>query len=115
MACTKLHIVNSIDTTTTASTVIIDFSTPATGVNKDRFCIKFPCCLSIPSTADTYAVQVMVNGTAVPVMDRYGNPAVASDFKKKRIYKGYFGNTTAAHVIFENVPFVCNPYCENTL
>ena len=113
MACKYLHVVNSIDTTTTANTVILNFSVAATAVNQDRFCMKIPCCMSIPTSASTYAVQVTVNGSAIPLWDKYGNPLTASELSSKRIYKGYYGSTTP-HVII-NAPMTYNCGCNNVL
>lgn len=115
MACNKLHTVNTVDTTTTSGSVILGFPVSVTAENKDRFCLKFACGVSIPDSAASDTVFVTVNGVSVQVFDKYGNPAVASDFRKRRIYKGYFGTETASHVIMTDVPFNCNPGCNNVL
>lgn len=114
MSCKYLHVVNSVDTTTAANTVILGFSAPATATDKDKFCIKIPCGIDIPASANAYVVRVSVNGGTEPVWNKYGNPLVASDLKKNCVLKGYFG-ATSPHVILKELPRTYNCGCNNVL
>lgn len=116
MACKHLHVVNSIDTTTTENKVTLNFSTPVTSAtNKERFCIKFPCCMKIPEAAKDYEVQVLIGGLATAVWDKYGNPLIASDIDTRKIIKGYFGDGGSADHILVNAPITYNCGCNNVL
>lgn len=116
MACKHMHVVNNVIVNTGSSTVVLNFTVPATAENKDTFCFKIPCQYAIPSSAAAYTVYATINGATVPVWDKYGNPATGNLFRTCKGYKGYFGGTTAApHLIVPGIPFTCNTACGNIL
>ena len=72
MACKYFHVVTTVTPDTTANTLTLNFSSPVTAVDKDRFCFKI--VTDIPSTYDAYTVLMTVNGTAIPLWNKYGDP-----------------------------------------
>jgi hypothetical protein len=113
MACKYFHVVTTVTPDTTANTLVLNFSSPATANDEDRFCFKI--VTDIPSIYDTYAVLLAVNGTTtVALWDKYGNPVTASSLGKCKVYKGYYG-ATAPHVITPCVPITYNCGCGNVL
>ena len=106
MACKYFHVVTTVTPDTTANTLTLNFSSPVTAVDKDRFCFKI--VTDIPSTYDAYTVLMTVNGTVIPLWNKYGDPATASQLSKCKVYKGYYGATTP-HVISSVIPQ--NYYC----
>ena len=107
MVCEFFHCANSV--TVGADAVVIAFSQPVTATDKDRFCFKL--CQSIPAAGSTLPVQVTVNGTNIPLWNKYGNPILGSQLRTRK-YCGYYGATTP-HVILTNTPLTCG--CQRTV
>lgn len=103
MNCVYFHCANSITVTETA--VVLDFNSVATTVDKDRFCFKLAD--KIPAEGANLPVQVTVNGSTIPLWNKYGNPILGSQLTTGRKYNGYYGATTP-HIIVYNTPLVCN-------
>jgi hypothetical protein len=108
MSCDYFHCANTVTVGTDA--VVIDFLSPVTAVDKDRFCFKLS--ETIPLAGATLPVQVTVNGGSIPLWNKYGNPIIGSQLTKGRKYTGYYGATTP-HVILQNTPMVFG--CCNTI
>ena len=53
------------------------------------------------------AVQLTINGSGVPLWDRFGNPVPGCGLKKGVLYKGYYGTGTKNHVISASLPYGC--------
>lgn len=104
MNCKYFHCANSV--TVGTNVVTLDFMSAATATDKDKFCFKL--CQPVPATAAAYPVQVTVNGTAVPLWNKYGNPVLAGELTQYRLITGYYG-ATVPHVIATNLP--CNCGC----
>lgn len=104
MNCRYFHCANSV--TVGTDVITLNFENGATASDQTRFCFKL--CQTIPDTAMTFPVQLTVNGTAIPLWNKYGNPVVASDLVPYKLINGYYG-ATDAHVIATNIP--CNCRC----
>ena len=89
--------------------LVISFTDSPTAADKDRFC--FVICQPIPESGKTLPVQVVVNGVAVPLWNKYGNLVYGYDLKSRCCYKGFFGTGTANHVILNNFPVTTNCNC----
>lgn len=100
MSCKYFHCTGNITVSTT--NVVIDFPSPVTANNEDRFCFRL--CSGF-SGGETLPVQVTVNGTAIPLLDRYGNPVLGAELKTRVNYRGFYGSSTP-HVIIHNLPHI---------
>lgn len=98
--CKSIRIANSVTVSDTA--VVLDFASGNTGI-ADTQPFNFRLCQSIPSTGDELPVQVTVNGTAVPLWNKYGNPVLGADLKTRVNYCAFYGATTP-HVISWTLP-----------
>lgn len=101
MACKYFHAANTV-TVNAGISVVLDFSIPATAVDKDRFCFKI--VTDIPATAAALPVLLTINGVATNALwNKYGNPVLGADLSKCKLYHGYYGATTP-HVITRDLP-----------
>lgn len=111
--CQFLHKSSNIEIS--EGNLIITFADNPTGViDKQRFCFRL--LQNIPSGAETLPVQVIVNGVAMPLWNKYGDLVYGADLltcmdcsgtiisNKRYVYKGYYGTATANHVILNNFP-----------
>lgn len=107
MLCSKCsNLYKSSSVTVNATNVVIEFENSPTNIaNEDKFC--FIICQDIPASGNALAVQLTINGTAVPLWDRYGNLVPGCGLAKGQIYKGYYGTGTANHVISHTLPNKC--------
>lgn len=94
MACKCFHKITKVTVNTT--NVIFDFDTPVTVTDKERFCFKL--VTDIPTTGATLPVLVTVNGTTIPLVNKYGDSSVGSEVPKNRCVCGYYGSTVP-HII----------------
>lgn len=105
MCCNRINVVTSA--TVDSTNLVLDFASPVTVANEGR--CNFRVCASIPTEITaTMPVQVTVNGTAVPLLDRYGNQVYATELRRRIVYRGYFGNETTPHVITYTNPARCS-------
>lgn len=102
MACKYFHCVNTITVGTSA--VALSFTSSPAAADTNRFCFRIQDM--IPAAGDALPVTISVNGAAVPLLDKYGNPVTGSGLKKGIPYKGYYGASTP-HVIVHNIPMGC--------
>lgn len=100
--CNNILCANSVSVT--ATNVVLDFTSAVTLTDEDRF--NFRLCQNIPSTGATLPVLVTVNGSTIPLLNKYGNPIIGSELKTRRIYRGYYGANTP-HVLIYNTPINC--------
>jgi len=114
MSCKYLHVVNAITVNSSASTVVLTFSKPVTSLSdEEKFCIKIPCGVAIPTGVDGYAIQITYADGVIPLWNKYGNLATVSDIANGKTYKGYYG-ATSSHVIAK-LPITYNCGCNNVL
>ena len=80
MACLNTcckHFHKSSSVTVSGSNLVIAFTDNPTSItNEERFC--FMICQDIPAAGDAMAVQLTINGSGVPLWDRFGNPVPSS-------------------------------------
>lgn len=112
MACKYLHTVTTYITNESVPNIVLQFPVKVTAVDKDKFCLKLS--ITLPSSVSNYPVLVTVNGTNIPVLNKYGNPLTAGTLRRCRVYKGFYGASTP-HIIFNSVPLTCNAGCGNVL
>lgn len=98
--CNKCHRVATIDITG----IITLVNEPTDLRNEDRFCFFIPRSLSIPNIASDTPVTISINGAAVEVRDRFGNPMTINDIRGGLFYNGYYGTEGVAHVQVVNIP-----------
>lgn len=98
MNCMFFHCANNV--TVSETNVVISFSEAVTASDKDNFCFRL--CSNFTGGA-TLPVQVLVNGTAIPLLNKYGNPVLGADLKQRVVYRGFYGASTP-HVIINNLP-----------
>lgn len=98
-SCANLH------KTTALSTAGLLTVTNATNVgNFDKFCLVLTICPNSVITTTPVAYTVTINGTAVPIIDRWGYPITTDRLKTRTLYKGRFITVGAAsHVTLLNV------------
>ena len=108
MACRYFHVVSNV-TVNAGTSVVLDFSIPATTTDKDRFCFKL--VTPIPAEGATLPVLLTINGVATNALwNKYGNPVVGADLRTNRVYHGYYG-ATVPHVITRDLPMAYNCNC----
>ena len=112
MACKCVRIANTYVVNDSSSNVVLQFTDNSSVPDKGRFCFKV--VTDLPSSAASYQLYATVNGSSVPVLNKFGNPMLVSDVKKCRLYKGWYGATTP-HVITANSPVTYNTGCGNVL
>lgn len=98
--CNKCHRVATIDITG----IITLVNEPTDLRNEDRFCFFIPRSLSIPDIASDTPVTISINGAAVEVRDRFGNPMTIDNIRGGLFYSGYYGTEGIPHVQVVNTP-----------
>lgn len=100
--CNCKCILHKVQTASAGETnIVLSFSTPLSANNKDPF--NFVICTSLPSTATPVPVLITVNGTNVPLLNKFGNPVYSNEVRKRTPYYGFFGSQSTAHVISHNM------------
>lgn len=107
MACCRyLHTTSTVAVDSGGTNLVLTFSDSPTATNQDRFCFRI--AQTIPTAGLALPVQVTVNSAAVPLLDRYGNTVLGASLAQNRLYKGYYGASTA-HVLTTSLPAkTCN-------
>lgn len=100
MCCKKIRYVGNVSVTDT--NVVLTFEADATGI-ADTQALNFRLCQGIPSAGAELPVQVTVNGAAVPLWDRFGNPVLGKGLVARVNYMAAYG-ATSPHVITWTVP-----------
>lgn len=91
MTCKNFH--RSATVAVNAGKCVITFKDAPTGiVDKSRFC--FAICQAIPDDAMALPVMLVINGAQVPLWDKYGDVATASELKTRCSIKGWYGVQT---------------------
>lgn len=119
--CKYFHYVNSM--TISSGKLVLAFSDNPTGLSStDRFCFRFNPNMSFPSGYASLPVYATINGTQIPVWDKYGNVMTGSELIAasnnayacpRYVYTGYIGQvvtvsgetqTTTIHLIVSDIP-----------
>lgn len=104
--------------TITNDTLVLSFNDSPTGLtDTSKFCFRFSNGLTLPSGYATLPVVASVNGTTIPVWNKYGDVMLGSQIKlntcggacSRYVYKGYIGSqtvdtTTTLHLLVSNIP-----------
>ena len=102
MSCKHLHEVCSITTEDGVNKLSV---TNANGVEyKDLFCLVFTQCVSNL----TGIVSVTVNGTLIPVYNKYSLPLQITEVSPRKLYHGYYVNS---YVIIDAPINKCDHRC----
>lgn len=97
--CANLH-----KTTALSTAGLLTVTNPNNVGNFDRFCLLLTICPDSVITATPVAYTVTINGTAVPIIDKWGYPITTDRLKTRTIYKGRFVTVGAdSHVTLLNV------------
>lgn len=101
MACRYLHTTSTVAVDSGSTNLVLTFLDNPVAINQQHFCFRI--AQSIPTAGAALPVQVTVNGTAIPLLDRFGNTVIGAQLAQGRVYKGYYGSTTP-HVITLSLP-----------
>lgn len=97
--CSNLH-----KTTALSTAGLLTVTNPNNVGNFDRFCLLITICPDSVITTTPVAYTVTINGTAVPIIDKWGYPITTDRLKTRTIYKGRFVTVGAdSHVTLLNV------------
>lgn len=97
------------------SKLVLGLNTALTGeVDKNKACFRFSSGVTLPTGYETLPVYVSVNGTNTAVLNRYADTMLGSDLVLnscggaccRYVYKGYYGTTPTAHLIWIDAPRV---------
>lgn len=115
--CKYLHVVNNIETNAEGEFVTLNFSFPITSLNDtQRFCIRIPCGVQIPTGIDGYKISIPVGDNAYFMYNKYGNNLTVGELKKRKTIKGYYGSQGGGpHFITADLPVTYNCGCNNVL
>lgn len=101
MSCKHFHKSKSVKIS--SGEVVVSFVNPPLEVaNCEPFC--FAICQCIPSGVEGLPVSLEINGTTVPLWNKFGNVVTGDKLKTRFRYRGYFGRDTDLHVIAINTP-----------
>ena len=97
--CANLH-----KTTGLSAAGLLTVTNPNNVGNFDKFCLVLTICPDSVITGVPVAYTVTINGTAVPVIDKWGYPRTSDRLRTRTLYKGrYVTVGTASHVTLLNV------------
>lgn len=93
-----------IHTTTALSTAGLLTVTNADNIgNFERFCLVLTICPDSVITTAPVDYTITINGTAVPILDRWGYPITTDILKVRTCYKGRYIESATPHVTLMNV------------
>ena len=97
--CANLH-----KTTALSAAGLLTVTNPNNVGNFDKFCLVLTICPDSVIPGVPVAYTVTINGTAVPVIDKWGYPITSDRLRTRTLYKGrYVTVGTASHVTLLNV------------
>lgn len=97
--CANLH-----KTTGLTAAGLLTVTNPNNVGNFDKFCLVLTICPDSVITGVPVAYTVTINGTAVPIIDKWGYPITSDRLSTRTLYKGrYVTVGTTSHVTLLNV------------
>lgn len=97
--CNNLH-----KTTGLSAAGLLTVTNPNNVGNFDKFCLVLTICPDSVITEVPVAYTVTINGTAVPVIDKWGYPITSDRLRTRTLYKGrYVTVDGTSHVTLLNV------------
>lgn len=97
--CENLH-----KTSALTAAGLLTVTNPNNIGNFDRFCLVLTINPDSIITGEPVAYTVTLNGTAVPLIDRWGYPITSDRLRTRTLYKGRYIVGTDTHVTLMNVP-----------
>lgn len=71
--------------------------------NFERFCLVLTICPNAVITGAAVDYTITINGAAVPVWDKWGNPITTDRLNTRTLYKGRYIEGTTPHLTLINV------------
>lgn len=68
---------------------------------------NFRICQQIPASSESQPVQININGTNYPLLNKFGEQAVGSELCCGKLYCGYYAGLTQKHFITCDAPSGC--------
>ena len=97
--CANLH-----KTTALSTAGLLTVTNPNNVGNFDKFCLVLTICPDSVITGVPVAYTVTINGTAVPIIDKWGYPITSDRLRTRTLYKGRYVTVGAeSHVTLLNV------------
>lgn len=97
--CANLH-----KTTALSTAGLLTVTNPNNVGNFDKFCLVLTICPDSVITGVPVAYTVTINGTAVPIVDKWGYPITTDRLRTRTLYKGRYITVGAnSHVTLLNV------------
>jgi len=97
--CANLH-----KTTGLSAAGLLTVTNPNNVGNFDKFCLVLTICPDSVITGVPVAYTVTINGTAVPVIDKWGYPITSDRLRTRTLYKGRYVTVAGeSHVTLLNV------------
>lgn len=97
--CANLH-----KTTALSTAGLLTVTNPNNVGNFDKFCLVLTICPDSVITGVPVAYTVTINGTAVPVIDKWGYPIMSDRLRTRTLYKGRYVTVGGeSHVTLLNV------------
>lgn len=97
--CANLH-----KTTALSAAGLLTVTNPTNIGNFDKFCLVLTICPDSVITGVPVAYTVTINGTAVPIIDKWGYPITSDRLRTRTLYKGrYITVAGESHVTLLNV------------
>jgi len=97
--CANLH-----KTTGLSAAGLLTVTNPTNVGNFDKFCLVLTICPDSIITGVPVAYTVTINGTAVPIIDKWGYPITSDRLRTRTLYKGrYVTVAGVSHVTLLNV------------
>lgn len=100
--CGRFVKITNITSTETAITITADRTISLT--NESPLC--FAICTVIPELTSTLPVNLVIGTTTIELLDRAGEPLLASNLRNRFLYRGFYG-TTGPQLVIHNMPKVC--------
>lgn len=96
--CEHLH-----KTTALSAAGLLTVTNPTNIGNFDRFCLILTICPDSVITGVPVEYTVTINGTAVPIIDKWGYPITSDRLRTRTLYKGRYIVGDTNHVTLINV------------
>lgn len=111
--CNKCSNFSTVGTAAVVSTNLqLTPDTALSPVNQGRVC--FVLTTSVPTAGLILPVTIVLDGTAVPVYDQYGNILYGSVLRTRKVIRGYYGtNGSGATAHLQLVHYPGNCFCNS--
>lgn len=98
--CQYLH-----KTTALSTAGLLTVTNPNNVGNFDPFCLVLTICPNSVITGTPVAYTITINGTAIPIVDKWGYPVMTDRLRTRKLYEGrYIVVNGVAHLTVDNVP-----------